>query len=133
MDAARLTELKAEINALAKFLSDYDTSVTNYLDGSSPTCVHFLDVIPTLKNDATSALASDAAWSGQGSSYGALVDFIYEVSAIQRSTPILNNNKLSYYIIDDTQKSKDADYNNGEAAKTISYLLGISPDLGITI
>ena len=133
MDATRLANLKTEINALATFLSAYDTSVTNYLNTTTTTCVHFLDVVPGLSNDNTFSLAYNGSYDGQGSSFGALGDFVYEVSAIQRNTTILQFNKLSYYLADDVFVSSEADFNKGEAAKTISYITGTSPDQGITI
>ena len=133
MDITRLTNLKAEINALATFLSAYDTSVYNYLNTTATTCVHFLDVVPGLSNDNSFSLAYNGSNNGQGTSYGALGDFVYEVSAIQRNTSILQANKLSYYLADDNFISAASDFNKGEAAKTISYITGTSPDQGVTI
>ena len=133
MDASRLAALIAEIYSLPTFITNYDKSVTDYLNGSSTVCVNFLDVIPTLSSDISSGLAYDSSWSGRGSSYGALVDFVYEVAAIKRNTSILTTNKLDYYLINDTQISNDTDFNNGESAKTVSYIIGNAPDQGITI
>jgi hypothetical protein len=133
MDTFRLTELKAEINALASWLANYDNSVRDFLNGNSPTCVHFMEVIPTLNNITAASLAYDGAYLGHGSSFGALTDFIYEVSAIKRNAAIFNTDKLTYYILDDPQKATDADFNSGETTKFISYITGSSPDQGITI
>jgi hypothetical protein len=133
MDAARLAALTAEIEALPTFITNYDKSINDYLNGITPTCVNFLDVIPNLSDDISSGLAYDASWSGQGSSYGSLLDFVYEVNAIRRCSSILVTNKLDYYLINDTQSSNDTDFNNGEAAKTMSYIVGNAPDQGVTI
>jgi hypothetical protein len=133
MDAIRLTALKIEITNLNTWLTTYDTSVYNFLNGVSTTCVHFLDVIPTLSNNNAASIAYDGAYSGHGSSFGSLTDFIYEVSGIQRNTAIFNSIKLTYYLLDDVQKTADADFNSGESAKFISYIVGSSPDQGITI
>jgi len=133
MDATRLAALKSEINALATFLTTYDTSVSNYLSNLSPTCLHISDVISTLSNDAAASLALDASWSGHGSAFGALTDFVYEVNAIQRNAEILSYNKATYYVMDDGQKVLDQAFNAGESAKAISYITGSSPDQGITI
>lgn len=133
MDVTRLNNLKAEINALATFLAAYDTSISDYFNTTTTTCLHFLDVVPTLTNDSSFGLAFNGSYSGHGSSYGALADFVYDVSAVQRSTAILKATKLSYYLSDEVQRSTDADFNNGEAAKSISYITGMSPDQGITI
>ena len=133
MDATRLANLKIEINNLAIWLTAYDTSISNYFNGSSPTCVHFLESILTLNNNNTSSLAYDASYSGQGSSFGALTDFVYEVSSIQRNTAVISANKITYYLQGDLQKSTDADFNSGHSTMTIAYMQGTSPDQGIII
>lgn len=133
MDATRLTNLKSEVNALATFLSNYDTSVADFLSGSNSTCIHFADVIPNLSNDNSAALAYEAVASGQGSSYGALVDFVYGVAAVQRNTAIILITKAAYYTSNDNQILIDDSFNTGEGARTLSYIIGNSPDMGITI
>lgn len=133
MDQTQFANLKIEINGLATFISDYTSNVSDYLGGSTPTCVHFLNTINNLKNDTATSIAFDRAWSGHGSSYGALSDFIFEVTAIQRSVPILTATKATYYTDNDTQKTLEKEYNKGEVARTISYIVGISPDQKVII
>lgn len=133
MDITRLNNLKTEINALPTFLSNYDNSVASFLTGATPTCIHFADVISNLSNDNSAALAYEAVESGQGSSYGALVDFVYEVAAIQRNTSILLITKAAYYTSNENQILIDESFNKGEAARTLSYIIGNSPDMGIII
>lgn len=133
MDSQQLTLLKSEINALPTFLSTYDTGVANFLNGTNPTCPHFLDTIDSLKNDISLSVAYDGAWSGQGASYGVISDFVYTVSAIKRSKALLTTYKSAYYSGNDSEIITSNNYYSGEAAKIISYLLGKSPDQHITI
>ena len=133
MDNSQLTLLKAEVNALPTFLSTYDLAVVNYLNGNNPTCPHFLDTINSLSNDISLSVSLGGAWSGQGSSYGVITDFVYTIAAIKRNASILTTTKAAYYAQNDaTQISSDA-YAKGEAAKILSYLQGRSPHQGVII
>lgn len=133
MDDIQLANLVSEINVFPTFMEEYDTDVTNFLNGTASSCPHFLDIVSTISNDEAYSVAYALAWAGQGAAYGYLTDFLYEVSSIKRSTSILAETKSSYYAEADSIAIADSAYYSGNAAKIISFIQGSNPTQGIII
>lgn len=129
MDSTSKSLLSAEVNALPVFLAGYDSSIYSFFNGTNAICVHFLDILPNLSNAESSTLAYNNYDTGQFSSFGSIAMFAYEVFAIQRNSAVIPAIKGQYYI----QDSSIALFEQGEAASTLAYGLGTSPDIGIVI
>ena len=133
MDAAKFAQLDTEVKALPIVIDTYDKGVSDFLSGAVSTCPHFLDSISSLVNDVALSVAYDLTWSGQGSAYGAVLSFVHEIEAYKRHANILPTNKSRYYVENSTEVMNSKTKMTGEAARTMAYINGNSPDQGIMI
>ena len=128
-----ITDVNTEISNFADFLSAYDNSLSNYYLGSSATCTHFLEVVPSLSMDKSAALTFSNIGNRGGSSIGMVLNFVYEVNATTRARTLLEMNKAGYYVDNNSQQDFDSTFYSGETAKTINCVMGKNPDQGIKV
>lgn len=121
----------SEITNFTTSVNNYNTEVSSFLSGTSSTCPHFLNVIPNISSSITEGILFSHMSSGQGSSYGSMADFVYEVIGMGRVGAILSATKASYYTTGDAEVVSGNAYNTSSAAVMTSYIVGSNVSQGV--